>query len=85
MLQLSYTASSLQSSKVATGNAGIATLDDAVNWTNAVSNNYGGTKKFVQGAWQSSYPLGTYGVDTTNNVAWAVVNYGGKFAVSSSI
>jgi hypothetical protein len=85
VLQMSYTASSLQSSKVATGNAGIATLDDSGNWTNAVSNNYGGVKKFVQGAWQSSYPLGTYGVDTTSNVAWAVVNYGGKFAVSSNI
>lgn len=83
VLQMSY--SSIQYSKVATGNAGIATLDDSGNWTNAVSNNYGGIKKFVQGAWQSSYPLGTYGVDTTNEVAWAVVNYGGKFAVSSNI
>jgi len=83
VLQLSY--NSLSSTSIASGNAGIATLDDAGNWTNAVSNNYGGTKKFVQGAWQSSYALGTYGVDTANNVAWAVVNYGGKFAVSGNI
>jgi len=85
VLQMSYNPLLIQSSKVANGNAGIATLDDSGNWTNAVSNNYGGIKKFVQGAWQSSYPLGTYGVDTANGVAWAVVNYGGKFAVSSNI
>jgi len=85
VLQMSFTASSLSSLKVSSGNAGIATLDDSGNWTNAVSNNYGGVTKYVQGAWSSSYALGTYGVDTTNNVAWAVVNYGGKFAVSSNI
>ncbi len=31
--------------------------------------------------WNPSYKLGTYGVDTATNTAWAVINYNGDFAV----
>jgi len=68
-----------------TGKFGIATRDSAGKWINAVSQNFGGTKKFVLGAWNASYGLGTYGVDTATKTAWAVVNYDGDFAVSKSI
>ena len=39
-------------------------LDANGDWVNAVDRNTGGTKKFVAGPWQSSYGLGTYGIDT---------------------
>jgi hypothetical protein len=84
-LQISFTATDAIDKAVKDGSAGIATLDDSGNWINAVYSNYGGTKKFVAGPWKSGYALGTYGLDTTNNVAWAVLNYGGKFAVTSKI
>ena len=44
-------------------------------WINAVDDNIvGGTKQFHSGAYNSGYGLGSYGVDLTNGVAWAVVN-----------
>ena len=36
---------------------------------------------FVPGAWNGSTVLGTYGVDTANNVVWAVTNHNSEFAV----
>ena len=50
-------------------------------WVNAVVGNTGGVPLFVQGAWQAGYGLGTYGVDTTNDTVWAVVNHNSEFAV----
>jgi hypothetical protein len=84
-LQISYSSSKISSGALANGTAGIATVDDSGKWTNAVNANFGGSKNFIAGAWKSSYTLGTYGVDTANKVAWAVVNYGGKFAVTGNI
>jgi hypothetical protein len=84
-LQISFNATDAIYEAVKDGSAGIATLDDSGNWINAVYSNYGGTKNFVAGPWKSGYSLGTYGLDITNNVAWAVLNYGGKFAVSNKI
>lgn len=41
-----------------------------------------GSGPFVEGAWNSSYTtLGTYGVDTANNVVWVVTNHNSEFAV----
>lgn len=57
------------------------TIDSEGNCANAISSNFGGTSKFVFGPWNKAYPLGTYGVDATNNIAWAVVNNGGDFVV----
>ncbi|MGA3081974.1 MAG: metallophosphoesterase family protein [Terracidiphilus sp.] len=84
-LQMSFDPALLSTGSAADGTAGLATLDASGNWTNAVNSNYGGTKNFVAGPWESRYTLGSYGVDATNNVAWAVLNYGGPFAVTSSI
>jgi hypothetical protein len=60
---------------------GLATRDADGNWINAVENNFDGTKKFVMGAWDPGYELGTYGVDPSTHTAWAVINYNSDFAV----
>ena len=57
----------------------INSQDQNGNWVNAVNFNNGGHSKFVYGAFNKSFPIGTYGVDTTNNIAWAIVNYDGDF------
>jgi len=41
------------------------------------------SKRFVLGPWNSSYDLGTYGIDASTNTAWAVINYNADFAVTS--
>jgi len=67
------------------GKFGIGTRDANGHWVNAVNKNGGGTKHFVLGPWNSSYSLGTYGVDTRTKTAWAVINYDGDFAVSKGV
>lgn len=52
-------------------------------WVLAVDANTKGTSRFVLGAWQASYGLGTYGVDTANNLVWAVTDRNGQFAVAA--
>lgn len=54
------------------------------NWVNAVGLNKGGSRNFVLGPWDAKYPLGTYGVDTSKNQVWAVINYTGDFAVAQA-
>jgi hypothetical protein len=49
------------------------------NWVNAVNFNNGGHSRFIYGPFNKAYPVGTYGVDTTNHIAWAIVNYDGDF------
>jgi len=67
------------------GKFGVATRDANGHWVKAVSKNFGGTTNFVLGPWNSSYGLGTYGVDTHTKTAWAVVNYDGDFAVAKGL
>jgi hypothetical protein len=66
-------------------NAGfrLATRDSSGRWINAVESNFGGRKKFVEGAWAPGrYSLGTCGIDTNNGSVWAVINHSNKeFAV----
>lgn len=87
VLQMSFTPGSLAASQLTSGGFGIASKDANGNWINAVNNNLGSsTKTFVAGAWNSSYTTpGTYGVDATNNNAWAVINTNGYFAVVNGI
>lgn len=63
------------------GNFGLAVRDKYRGWVNAVSKNFGGTPNFVAGPWVEGYGLGTYGVDTTTNTAWAVINHNSDFAI----
>ena len=95
VLQMSFNPGSLAASQLTSGGFGIASPDANGNWTNTVNNNFnGGSKNFVAGPWNSSYTTpGTYGVDATNNNAWAVINhngtntapYNGYFAVVNGI
>ena len=62
----------------------LATRDADGNWTNAVDQNFGGSKQFVRGPWRPTYGLGTYGFDPRTKTAWAVINYNGDFAVAST-
>jgi len=71
-------------SNLGSGLFGLATKDAYGNWVNAVDMNQGtSSKRFVLGPWNASYDLGTYGVDTNTNTAWAVINYNADFAVTS--
>ncbi|MBN1568638.1 MAG: metallophosphoesterase [Acidobacteria bacterium] len=67
------------------GAVGIAALNASNNWVNAVDLNFGGTKNFVLGPYQSTYTLGTYGIDYTTRTAWAVVNYDADFVVMNGL
>ncbi len=50
------------------------------SWELAVNGNSEGIANFVMGAWNDSYALGTYGLDTDANTVWAVVDHSGAFA-----
>ena len=80
-LSLTYNIAGVTDAQIASGLFGLATRDANGNWINAVNKNVGGVRTFVNGPWNASYPLGTYGVDKARGTAWAVVNYQGDFAV----
>lgn len=83
-LSISYYPSRIDPAAIRSGALKIAIRDGDGNWVNAVSKNRGGISSFVYGPYDSSYGLGTYGVDVSNNTAWAVVNNSGEFAVVQS-
>jgi hypothetical protein len=84
-LSMSYDSTGITPAQIASGAFGLAVKDAGGNWVNAVNKDFGGTKTFVQGPWQASYALGTYGVDTSTTppTAWAVINHSSDFAVAS--
>lgn len=86
VLQLSYDKSK--------GAPVLATPSGSGTWSNAVDQNFGGTKKLVQGACPYTASttsatldaaLGTYGIDATNGVVWAVLNYNSYFAAVTGV
>lgn len=79
-LSMSYDPSKVTSDEIAGGKFGLATNDEDGTWINAVNQNFGGGNTFVQRAWQEDDKLGTWGVDTSTNTVWAVINYNGYFA-----
>jgi len=83
VLSLSFSPTGITAAQLASGLFGLAVKDSNGNWINAVDKDFGGTKTFVQRAWQSSDTLGTYGVDPATNTAWAVINHSSDFAVAS--
>ncbi len=83
-LSLSYDHGISRGTDFRHGHFGIATRDGS-GWVNAVDKNFGGSKHFVLGPWNPSYGLGTYGVDTATETAWAVIDYDGDFMVSRGI
>jgi hypothetical protein len=84
VLSMSYIPSNWSSALIQKGDLGLVTRSARGIWVNAVMKNFAVTRKFVLGPWNSSYKLGTYGVDTATNTAWAVLNYNGDFAVGAA-
>jgi len=82
MLSMSYDHKKVLPVQLRRGLLGLATKDEDGNWVNAVDNNFGGRKNFVLGPWNSSYDVGTYGIDLKTHAAGAVINHGGEFAVA---
>jgi hypothetical protein len=84
-LSMSYDPSQVSDELAKTGKVGIATRG-ASTWENAVSQNVGGTAKFVEGAYNSAtHSLGSWGVDVATKTFWAVINYNADFAIAPSI
>jgi len=75
-VSVSFNASAFDAGALANGQVVLGSRDlKSGTWINAVDgNNVGGTKQFVYGPYNSSYALGTYGVDALAGTAWAVVN-----------
>jgi hypothetical protein len=80
VLSISYIPDGSSRSLIQNDHFGLLARDSSGKWVNAVTMNSGGIEKFVTGAWDPIYKLGTCGVDTTTNTAWAVINYNGDFA-----
>nr|WP_320131755.1 metallophosphoesterase [uncultured Holophaga sp.] len=59
----------------------LATTDSDGNWVKAADATFSGSATAVTGAWNSSYGVGTYGIDTSSKTVWAVLDYAGTFAV----
>ncbi len=71
VLSMSYAPNRTGSVPMGEGGLGLVTLDESGNWVKAVAKNCGGINRFIAGPWNSSYALGTYGVDAKTNSAWA--------------
>ena len=84
-LSMTYDSNQVSDALAKTGRVGIATKGVSA-WENAVNKNFGGTAKFVEGAYNAStHTLGTWGVDTATKTFWAVINYNADFAIAPSI
>ena len=83
VLQLSYNKVSAIASFGSESSVRLGWYDPSDStWKNAVAGNTGGTPTFAgDRAYNSAtdFTLGTYGVDTTNNTAWAVINHNSQF------
>jgi probable HAF family extracellular repeat protein len=84
VLQVSYNEAQAISVFGAEADARLMWLDPTDNqWKLAVAGNTGGTPQFINRAYRpaTDFQLGNYGVDTTNNVVWAVINHNSFFAI----
>lgn len=82
-LSVSYSSAAVSQAEIASGAFVLASKDSFGHWVNAVDMNKGGVRHFVSGAYNSSYPLGTCGVDVSSHTVWAVVNHQGDFAAKT--
>ncbi len=92
VLTMSYDSAALlgrEAELAATGNLYLAWLDPAQGWRNAALGNFGGANSFAgMGPWTDfidganlAADLGRWGVDPTQQYAWAVLNHNSEFAV----
>ena len=87
VLQISYNEAQAISVFGSEDNVQLMWLDPSDNqWKLAVAGNTGGTPTAVQGPYDpnTDFQLGYYGVDTVNNVVWAVINHNSQFVVSGN-
>jgi probable HAF family extracellular repeat protein len=86
VLQLSYNETEAISTFGAETDARLVWLDPGdQQWKLAVAGNTGGTVHFVYGPYDPAqdFHLGYYGVDTVNNVVWAVINHNSDFTTGN--
>jgi hypothetical protein len=87
VLQMTYDENELTGDEAmlaALGKIYLVSFDTAQGmWVNAVDLNHGPNlgPGNVQGPWTGQLVLGTWGVDTANNHAWAVLDHNSEFAV----
>lgn len=82
VLEMSFDSTGLTTEQLESGEFALCTKNAYGRWVRAVDMNVGGTSAFVNGPWNSSYELGTYGVDTTAGTVWAVINHNSEFAAA---
>jgi hypothetical protein len=82
-LALTFDPSLVSDATLVSGHFGLASPDATGHWVGTTTQNVGGTPAFVLGPWNSSYPLGTHGIDLVTNTAWAVINHAGRMAVAA--
>jgi hypothetical protein len=90
VIQLSYNSALAVSLFGSENNVFIATkIDGSDSWTNTVNlNSDGGAHQhFFQGGYNAAteFALGNFGVDTTNHVAWAVIDHNSQYMVSGAV
>jgi hypothetical protein len=83
VLSMSFDPSGIPTDLIGKGKIGLVTKTAKGKWICAVDANVGGTKRFVAGPWDCRYALGTYGINSATNRAWAVLNHAGDFAVTA--
>ena len=84
VLQMSYDGETIQAAGLDELLLVLGWLDaSSGKWVSAVAGNTGGTVTAYTGAYDASTmnQLGAYGVDTDNNVVWAVINHNSQFSV----
>lgn len=81
-LSMSYDTTKASLSDLKAGKVGLARRG-VDGWSNATSQNFGGTATFALRAWKNTDTLGTWGIDTLAHTAWAVLNRAGDLAVAS--
>ncbi|MBI1367865.1 MAG: hypothetical protein GC162_04340 [Planctomycetes bacterium] len=88
VLQMNYAPIANEAVLAAAQQIRLAWLDTNTNtWKNAILGNHGANVGLtnVQGSWAgaggSTLVLGSWGVDTTNHVVWAVLDHNSQFAV----
>lgn len=82
VLALSFHAAGLAPEALAAGRIALVAKDATGTWINAVDANVGGEKKRINGDYDPTFKLGTFGVNTVTGTAWAVINHSGEFAVA---
>ncbi len=89
VLQVSYNEAQAISAFGTEADARLMWLDPADSqWKLAVLGNTGSSnQQFINGAYNpaTDFQLGNYGVDTANNVVWAVINHNSYFAIGKPV